>query len=206
MDPIYTIEELRTLAQSEGVDWDDLTEPDQIFFRELKEKQYRRQNEGTDTKEPYRILDPVLRVPKGEDFDLTWFDFQTKFILHPLLAKEEASRRARAWKRKNRYAPPPKSSEILDLTQEEAREIFFYMDGNLYYKNPISRKTKRGDMVSPPATTPDGKNKPRRVRIKYKEYPLSHVVFLYHYGFLPRRVKHLDDNKQNVDIDNLIEM
>jgi hypothetical protein len=207
MEPIFTTDQLKTLAASEGVNWDSMTEADQQFYRFLKEKQQRRKDEAqeakNENKEPYRPLSPVLRTPKGEDFDLPWFDFQTKFMLHPHLDKGEASRRARAWKRKNRYAPPPKPSEILDLTQEEARDIFFYTDGNLYYKNPISRKTKRGSMVSPPHPT---ENKPRRVRVKYKEYPLAHLVFLYHHGFLPRRVKHLDDDKRNVDIDNLIEV
>lgn len=205
MDPLLTDEQLQTLAESEGHDWATLSNADKAFFRELKEKAFKKAHEQEElvSGKPYQPLPSVLRAPKGEDFNLSWFDFQTKFLCYPNLARDEVARRAKAWKRKNRYPNPPKASETLELTQAEVKDIFFYSDGELYYKNPVSKKTRRGDLVAPPS---EDTSKPRRVRVKYKEYPLSHLVFLYHQGYLPRRIKHLDDDKRNVSIENLIEV
>lgn len=201
---LLTDEQLEALAQSEGLDWPSLPDPDRQFFRELKEREAKLSAErGPEEVRPFEPVPPVLRAPRLGDFDLEWFDFQTKFLLHPDLSKPERSRRERAWNRKNRYKQPPKASEILDITQEEVKDLFFYTKGELFYKNPISRKTKRGDLVSPPV---EGNKRPRRVRIRYREYPLSHVVYLYHNGYLPRRIKHLDDDVQNVKIENLMEV
>lgn len=201
--PILSDEQLEALAYTEELDWENMPDLDKQFFRELKEREIRRKREIEDApKHDYQPIPYVLRHPKQEDFNMEWWDYQQKFLLHPDLAKTEVTRRARAWKRKNRYKQPPSEKEVPDLTQEEAKDLFFYMNGELYYRNPIARKTKRGDMVAPPRED----KRPRRIRIRYREYPLSHIVFLYHKGVLPRRIKHIDGDTQNVEISNLLEV
>lgn len=205
MEPLFTDDQLRSIAETEGLLWDSLNLTDQQFFRELKEREYRKTHETLEqeTGKPFQPLSPVLRAPKGVDFDLLWFDFQTRFLLHPDLSDDERTRRSKAWKRRNRYPENKRAlQEALELTQEEVRKIFFYTNGELYYKNPTSKKTKRGDIVSPPSHL----NKARRVRVRYKEYSLAHLVYLYHHGVMPRRIVHLDGDKRNVSIENLVEV
>jgi hypothetical protein len=83
------------------------------------------------------------------------------------------------------------------LTQDQAKSLFDYKDGNLYwkeYKYPIKKDLVAGSL---------GKNSRIYVKIKQKNYLLHRVIFLYHYGFLPKILDHIDGNYLNNKIENL---
>jgi len=96
------------------------------------------------------------------------------------------------------------STEIqkFELTQEIVKYLFDYQDGNLYWKvvAPANRMVKLGDVA--------GWNNPkgyRHVLIFGKDYSLHSVVFLWHYGYKPEFVDHIDNDRSNNKIENLRE-
>jgi hypothetical protein len=84
------------------------------------------------------------------------------------------------------------------ITQEYLREIFDYKDGNLYWKKP-----KRSDLLGKIAGGIDPTTKYFNVKIDNKKYKNHRLIFLYHYGFLPKCLDHIDGNPQNNCIENL---
>jgi hypothetical protein len=76
------------------------------------------------------------------------------------------------------------------ITQKECLELFEYKNGNLYRKNG----KKVGNLNS---------NGYLRVGIKYKLYDVHRVIFMLHYGFLPKNVDHIDGNPLNNKMENL---
>lgn len=88
-----------------------------------------------------------------------------------------------------------------ELTQESIRELFNYRnDGKLIRKISVSRNTKVGDIV--------GSEQSRgyyRVRVNYKHYLLHRLIFLYHHGYLPETIDHIDGDTSNNSVENLRE-
>jgi hypothetical protein len=84
------------------------------------------------------------------------------------------------------------------LTQKLVKERFDYRDGKLYWKIRAANNVFAGDE----AGFMQG-NGYRGVVIHRKIYPLHRVIFLYHYGFLPKIVDHIDCNIANNSIENL---
>ena len=81
------------------------------------------------------------------------------------------------------------------------RECFDYKDGALYWKVKKARRTKIGQR----AGSFDEKTGYYRVHIDSKMQKLHRVIFLYHHGYLPNYVDHIDGNKTNNKIENLRE-
>ena len=78
------------------------------------------------------------------------------------------------------------------VTQKRLHELFKYQNGDL-----IRKKSPRKRYASPEkseylCTCVDG--------VSYKTHKL---VFLYHYGFIPKQIDHIDGNKHNNFIKNL---
>jgi len=89
------------------------------------------------------------------------------------------------------------------ITQQELKEYFEYRDGNLYrikIDNNM-RSVKIGDCAS--SITPSS----GRLRIKFrnKNYQLHRLIFLYHNGYLPKLIDHIDRDFLNNKIENLRE-
>lgn len=77
-------------------------------------------------------------------------------------------------------------------------ELFEYRDGNLYWKIKSGQRINVGSKVG--YKSKDGYIK---TSIKGKSYSLHRLIFFMHYGFLPKIVDHIDNNKENNKIENL---
>jgi hypothetical protein len=103
------------------------------------------------------------------------------------------------------------------ITQKFLKKFFRYEDGNLYVKKELPRKAtveydengtlilkrqlpkrKVGEKIG---TT--HKNGYSKALILSKMYGLHRLIFLYHYGYFPKEVDHIDNNIQNNKIENL---
>jgi hypothetical protein len=85
------------------------------------------------------------------------------------------------------------------LTQELVQSLFEYKDGELYWKvNKGSAKIgdKTGSLHHSGYLC---------IQINSKTYLAHRVIFLYHHGFLPQYIDHIDGNKSNNKIENLRE-
>jgi len=86
------------------------------------------------------------------------------------------------------------------ITQEFLKEIFTYKDGCFYWKVVLSRHGKIGKLVG----CDNGKGY-LKVGINKKYYAIHRLMFLYHYGYLPKLVDHKDRNPLNNHPKNLRE-
>lgn len=75
------------------------------------------------------------------------------------------------------------------VTQKRLHELFKYVDGELIRNGKIAGSVnKRGYKC---------------ICVDYKIYKAHRLVFLYHYGYLPEQIDHIDGNKANNNIANL---
>lgn len=89
---------------------------------------------------------------------------------------------------------------MAEITQNRVKELFDYRDGNLYWKVRKCQSVKIGDRAG--SVRKDGY---RAVIIDGKSYLAHRLIFLYHYGFLPKFLDHIDRNPRNNNISNLRE-
>lgn len=86
------------------------------------------------------------------------------------------------------------------LTHQDIKEMFYYEDGNLYWK-----KHKRNCLVGKKVGYLQT-NGYVRVNIKGKQNYLHRLIFFYHYGFFPaNQIDHIDGDNKNNRIENLRE-
>ena len=83
------------------------------------------------------------------------------------------------------------------ITKELLELLFTYKDGHLYWNNTFSR-IKAGQMAGSPSTRGYWV-----VGIRQKRYKLHRLIFMMHYGFMPKYVDHIDGNTSNNKIENL---
>ena len=88
----------------------------------------------------------------------------------------------------------------MSITQDYLKEIFDYKDGNLFRKTKTSNRTKVGDVVG----SKNG-NGYLRVSVLGKYFYVHRIVFMWHFGYLPNEIDHIDGNKSNNKIENLRE-
>ena len=91
-----------------------------------------------------------------------------------------------------------KKQKRLPLTQETVKKLFDYKDGYLYRKFNC-----RGN----PTLTKCDNNGDRYllVYISDKPYLAHRIIFLWHHGYLPNMIDHIDRDKRNNQIENLRE-
>ena len=87
------------------------------------------------------------------------------------------------------------------MTQDELKKIVEYKDGELYWKISPNWSIKVGDKVG--YLTKDGY---KRTMINKKNEKLHRLIFLYHYGYFPQLIDHIDGNGINNKIENLREV
>lgn len=84
------------------------------------------------------------------------------------------------------------------LTQEQARHLFEYRNGQLLWKNPTNRRIPVGAVAGVWDNTGYF-----RTTVAGKRYKNARLIFLYHHGYLPECVDHIDGGKTNDRIENL---
>jgi hypothetical protein len=80
------------------------------------------------------------------------------------------------------------------ISHQQLKEIFNYKDGNLYKKNKNNKKAGSKNIIPYDKTLVLG-----------TRYYIHRLIFLYHYGFFPQFVDHIDGNPTNNKIENLRE-
>ena len=86
------------------------------------------------------------------------------------------------------------------LTQEEVKRFFDYKDGNLYWKEMTTNKT--GNIVGQLAGYIHIHGY-RLIRLHGYQYKAHRLMFLYHHGYMPEFVDHINGNKDDNRIENL---
>ena len=87
------------------------------------------------------------------------------------------------------------------ITQELLKRLFDYKDGQLFWKIKPSNSASVGDLagyIRPPQNY-------RYVGIEKKYYLAHRLIYLYHYGELPKYIDHIDGDVYNNKIENLRE-
>lgn len=86
------------------------------------------------------------------------------------------------------------------LTQEQAKELFEYKDGALYWKKLCTNKTKQriGEKAGY-----IHKHGYRIISFYGKQYKAHRLMFLYHHGYIPEFIDHINGVKDDNRIENL---
>jgi hypothetical protein len=86
------------------------------------------------------------------------------------------------------------------LTQGYLKKILKYQDGLLYWK-----EKRNGINSTYVAGVKTAKKGFWRIGINGKKYYCHDIIYLMHYGFVPKNIKHIDGNKANNQLCNLQE-
>ena len=84
------------------------------------------------------------------------------------------------------------------LTQAQVLDLFDYKDGNLYWRKALSNSVRIGAKAGR-----QDKHLYTRVGIGGKLYWLHRIIFLYHHGFIPSEVDHINMDPTDNRIENL---
>jgi hypothetical protein len=84
------------------------------------------------------------------------------------------------------------------MTQEYAHSLFEYKDGNLYWKVRKAPHVKIGARVGSPEV-----NGYETVYVDGRNWRIHRLVFLMNYGYLPKNIDHINNNRKDNRIENL---
>ena len=85
----------------------------------------------------------------------------------------------------------------MELSQQLLHETFSYEDGNLIWKKPTGRRISVGQIAG------RDNNGYRMIGLFGKGHMTHRLIFMFHHGYLPSEVDHIDGNKSNNKIENL---
>ena len=86
------------------------------------------------------------------------------------------------------------------LTQEEARNLFEYRDGTLYWRVNRPHNKRAGKIAG--TLNRDGR---WSVSVNNKRYLCYRIIFLMHYGHIPEFIDHVNGDPKDNSIENLRE-
>ena len=84
----------------------------------------------------------------------------------------------------------------------ELTQIYRYEDGNLFRLK--SSGGKKAGSIAGWETICNGK-KYKKINVNRKTYYLHQIIFMFHYGYIPKCIDHADGNSLNNKIENLRE-
>jgi len=87
----------------------------------------------------------------------------------------------------------------IEITQDLLKEFFYYKDGFLH-----TRKSRQGVWQDKKCSLV-ANNGYIYIRFQNKMYLAHRLIFLYHHGYLPKVIDHVDRNRTNNCIENLRE-
>lgn len=90
----------------------------------------------------------------------------------------------------------------MELTQTRVRELFDYREDGALIAKERQRGRKFGKPIGCPSAAKDGKTYLISM-IAGRLYKVHRLVFLYHHGFMPECVDHIDGESLNNRIENL---
>lgn len=83
----------------------------------------------------------------------------------------------------------------MGITQERLKELFTYDSSGTFIRKIKSKLI----------TANKGTKRYLRLFVDGKDYSLHRLIFLYHYGYLPKQIDHMDNDRFNNRIENLRE-
>jgi HNH endonuclease len=83
------------------------------------------------------------------------------------------------------------------LSKDRLHQLFDYKDGNFYWKLDKGR-AKKGDKANRLCD-----NRYEQIKFDQILYSFHRAVFMYHHGYLPQTVDHINNNKLDNRIENL---
>ena len=86
------------------------------------------------------------------------------------------------------------------IDQNKLKEIFEYRDGSLYWKIQYGSRGLIGKKVG--SLHPNGY---LQTKLNNKRHLIHRLIFLMHYGYVPKILDHIDGNRLNNCIENLRE-
>jgi hypothetical protein len=86
----------------------------------------------------------------------------------------------------------------MEISKELLNEIFHYEDGNLIWKKKIAKNITLNKVAG--RTIHHGY---KMIGLYGRAYMSHRLIFMFHYGYFPKEVDHIDGNKSNNKIDNL---
>ena len=90
--------------------------------------------------------------------------------------------------------------DIYSFNQNLIQYLFIYENGELYWKISPKIGVRKGDQAG--YIEPRGY---RVIKILGQKYKAHQLVFLYHYGYIPKFIDHINNNKIDNRIENLRE-
>lgn len=97
-----------------------------------------------------------------------------------------------------------RGSVQVEITQEFLRDRFEYRDGSLFYRKNIYQGKNIGKKAGTIYKGIPGKREAHEVvSVNHRSLKASRLIFLYHHGYLPTVVDHIDGNPVNNKIENL---
>jgi hypothetical protein len=91
------------------------------------------------------------------------------------------------------------------LTKEYLHSLFDYKDGQLIWKVQKANRTQIGSVAGWANRDIHGQQY-MNVELDGKSYKVHRIVFVYHHGYMPKRIDHIDGNRFNNNIENLREV